>query len=65
MTPERSYYQVFEKLIEAGCTLTSITYAGDEKTSVHVDWATRNTSSGQDRCQGLKNRICQLIINYY
>lgn len=28
----------------SGCTLTSITYAGDEKTSAHVDWATRNNA---------------------
>lgn len=28
----------------SGCTLTSITYAGDERTSDHVDWATRNNT---------------------
>lgn len=28
----------------SGCTLTSITYAGDEKTIAHVDWATRNNA---------------------
>ncbi len=28
----------------SGCTLTSITYGGDEKTSDHVDWATRHNA---------------------
>lgn len=41
----RDAIDVIKKEFEAewrGCTLTEIYYAGDEKSKVHQDWATRN-----------------------